>query len=80
MLERFCQGIDVMRNHDQMNVIGHQAVADQRCMMFFRVFPQQVQIYSAIDIAVQDKLPRVSTLRHMMSNLKGYYAGESCHA
>ncbi|MGA2754826.1 MAG: hypothetical protein ABSE53_13775 [Terracidiphilus sp.] len=63
-----------------MNMIGHQAVADQGGTMLFYVFPQQAQIHFSICVAVQDKLPRVSTLCRMMRNFYGYHAGESCDA
>ena len=48
--------------------------------MLFYVFPQQAQIHFSICVAVQDKLPRIATLRHMMCNLCGDYPRESCHA
>ena len=47
--------------------------------MLFYVFPQQAQIHFSICVAVQDKLPRVSTLRRVMRNFYGDHPGESCH-
>jgi hypothetical protein len=80
MLESFRQSIGLMGNDHQMNVIGHQTVADHRDIMRFEVFPKQAQIHFSICGAVQDELPRISALRHMMRNFRGYDPGESCHA
>ena len=79
MLERFGKSVGVARNHHQMNMVRHHTVADQRGMMLFNVFPQQFQIQFPVWIAVQDKLPRISTLGHVMRNIDGNHPGESCH-
>jgi hypothetical protein len=47
--------------------------------MRFDVFPKQTQIHFSICGAVQDKLPRISALRHMMRNFRCYHPGKSCH-
>jgi hypothetical protein len=80
LLEGFCKGVGLVRNHHQMNMIGHQAVADQRSCVLFGAFSQQAQIHISICVAVQDKLPGITTLRHVMRNLGGYHPSESCHA
>ena len=63
-----------------MNMVGHQTVADQRDSMLFDAFVKQAQIHFSIRVAVQDELPRISTLRHVMRNFDGYHPRESCHA
>ena len=52
MLERFRESVGAARNHHQMNMVRHRAVADQRGLMLFDVFPQQVKIYFPIRVAV----------------------------
>jgi hypothetical protein len=80
LLERQGQSIGLLRNHHQMYMVGHQAVADQGHLMMVDAFPQQAQINFSIGVAVQDKLPRIPTLRQMMRNSNGYHPRESCHA
>jgi hypothetical protein len=41
--------------------------------MLFDVFPQQAQIHFSICAAVQDKLPRISALRHMVPNSNSHH-------
>ena len=63
----------------QMDVIRHQAIANQGKFMQLRMAPQQVQIDHAVGIGVEDVLPRVPTLRYMMRNVHGDHASQSSH-
>ena len=46
-----------------MNMVRHQAKADQQDRMQFEIFPQQVQVHLTVGVAVQDRLalPRCVT-------------------
>jgi hypothetical protein len=52
-----------------MDVIGHQAVAEQRESIELYVLAQEVEINSALGIARQNELPRIATLRYVMRNI-----------
>jgi hypothetical protein len=44
-----------------MDVIGHQAVAEQRKRIELYILAQEVKINSALGIARQNELPRIAT-------------------
>jgi hypothetical protein len=49
-----------------MNVIGHEAVADERKPVQSAIVPQQVEIDKAFSIRRENELPRVATLGRMV--------------
>ena len=55
MLESYRQSIRLVRDHHQMNMVGHQTVANQRGFLLFGAFTEQAQINFSIYVAVQDK-------------------------
>jgi hypothetical protein len=62
-----------------VDMVGHQAIANQRHPMEFNVLEQQIEINHAISIDVQDKSPRIPTLRDMVRYINGNDASQTCH-
>ena len=72
--------IGVARDDDQVDMIGHQAITKHGETMEFRVAPEQVEIDEAVDVAAEDDLPGVATLRHVMRNVNDNDARQSGHS
>jgi hypothetical protein len=54
-----------------MNMIGHQAVANQQHLMQRKVLSQQIQIHSAVRVALQKKTATIAALGHMVRYSNG---------
>jgi hypothetical protein len=61
------------RNHNQMNVIRHQAVSDHRQRMLLERLPQQIQVNRSFSIRGENELTSIATLRDMMPNINHYH-------
>lgn len=79
MFERLRQRQPGAGNGDQMYVVRHEAVSQQRKTVNFGILPQQVEISEAVGVAAQNHLPGVSTLRNMMGNVDDYDARQTSH-
>jgi hypothetical protein len=49
--------ISLVRNRDQVDMIGHEAMSDERHSVECYVLPQQVKVDRFIGIAIQDEPP-----------------------
>ncbi len=65
------------RHRDEMDMIGHQAVADEVYTMAPDSLKQQVEIDAALGVGFEDEAPGVATLCDVMSNFEGNDACES---
>jgi hypothetical protein len=52
-----------------MNVIGHQAVADQFHAMSRNALLEQIKVNPAFRVSLQNEAPRIAALRYVMSNV-----------
>ncbi len=68
-----------VRDHDQMHMIGHEAVAQQRETVEFGILAQQFEIRDAVSVVGQNHLPRIATLRNMMGTVDDNDARQSSH-
>ena len=66
-------------NRDHVNMVGHQAIANQRHTVEFNVLSQQIEMNHAISVEVQDKSPRIPTLRHMVRNINRHDPSQARH-
>jgi hypothetical protein len=73
------QGIQLLGDYNQINVIGHEAVADERKPVQSTIVPQQVEVDEAFGIRRENELPRVATLCHMVLGAQRNDACESSH-
>lgn len=80
VLESQSQRICFARNHDQVNVIGHEAVADQRKLMQRSIVPEQVKIDQPFGIGSQNELPGISTLGNVVRYIDGNHTSQTGHA
>jgi hypothetical protein len=80
LFERLRQRLRGVRNSDQVHVIRHQAVSQQRETVNLGVLPQQLKISDAIRIARENDLSRIPPLRNMMGNVDDHNAREPSHS
>jgi hypothetical protein len=80
MLQCLRQPISRARNGNQMDMIGHEAIANQRDFVEGKVFPQQLEVDRTVSIAIQYESSPISTLRQMVWNICGYNPSQSSHS
>jgi len=68
-----------VRYGHQMDVVGHQAVADERKVIDLSVARQQFEVNTTILVCGQDALPRIPTLRDVVRYVNGYDARPTSH-
>ncbi len=74
MLESQSQRTCFARYHDQVNVIGHETVADQRKLMQRSIVPEQVKIDQPFGIGSQNELPGISALGNVVRHIDGNHS------
>ncbi len=79
MLESLRQRVGGARNDDQMYMIRHQAIAEQREVIEFAVLVEKFQIGKTIGVTVDDYLPGVAALRNMMRNVGHDHTRQTSH-
>jgi hypothetical protein len=62
-----------------VNVVGHQAVSDERYSLDVHILLQQLKVNRSIGIAVQDEAPPVAALRDMVWDIHCDHSVESAH-
>ena len=80
MFQCLCQPISLARNGNQVDMIGHDAIANQRHLVEGKVFPQQIDVDRTISIAIQHEAAPISTLRQMVWNICGHNPSQSPHS
>jgi hypothetical protein len=63
-----------------MNVIGHQAIADQFHPLLFDALLQQIEVDAGLSITFEDEATRIAALRNVMRNAWSYHTNESNHS
>jgi hypothetical protein len=74
------QPIGFVGDHDHVNMIGHEAVANQRHTVELSILSQQIEIDHAISVGVQDKSSPIPTLCDMVRYINGNDPSQACHA
>jgi len=74
LLQHHGERVRGARNHHQMNMVRHQAVAENGETVQAGMLPQQAKIHRPLRIGAKDKLPCVAALRHMVRNVDSYHA------
>ena len=72
-------GVFPFGNHYQVNVIGHQAVAQDLQLCVCCGGRQQVQIGLAILFVMEDVAPKVAALGYVVRVANGHHSAHSCH-
>jgi hypothetical protein len=63
------ESLGLARHGNQVHMIRHQAVTQQRKTRELRILPQQRKIDHAIGVVGENNLPGISSLRNMMRNV-----------
>ncbi len=80
MLESQSQSIAFARNHNQVNMIGHEAIADQRKPMQSSIVSEQVKIDEPFSIRSENELPGIPTLGNVVRNTDGNHSSQTGQA
>ena len=62
-------GVLALGHSNEMNVIRHQAVADQFHAMSLHALLEQIKVNPAFRVSLQNEAPRIAALRYVMSNV-----------
>ena len=62
------QSVLLVWDGNEMNVIGHQAIADQFYTVPLDALLQQVEIDAPLSITFEDEAPRIAALRYVMGS------------
>ena len=62
-----------------MNMVGHQAISDERHSVEVHILVQELKVNRSIGIAVQDEAPPVAALREMVWDIHCDHSIESAH-
>ena len=68
-----------LRHDDQVDVVGHEAIADQRESLDLAVGPEEVEVDQAVGIGFEDELAGIAALRDMMGRVGGENTGKTSH-
>ena len=79
VFERLGQSVAGVRNRDQVDVIGHQAVAQQGQTVELGIVTEQVEIGGAIGVAGENDLSSIAALRNMMRKVYDDDARQAGH-
>ena len=79
LLEDEGESFGGMRDDDQVDVIGHEAIAGNGKPMQSGVVTQQVEIDEAVGIAIENELPAITALRDVVGHIDGDYASKAGH-
>ena len=71
--------IGLLGDRDQMNVIGHQAIAEQRDAMTMRAFVEGLEIETPVVVEQEDVLAVVAPLRDVMRRARRRHPGHTSH-
>jgi hypothetical protein len=66
ILQATRQGVPLVWDGNEMNVIGHQAIADQFYPVSLDALLQQVEIDAPLSITFEDEAPCIAALRYVM--------------
>ncbi len=79
LLHGLCQSVHLCWTGYQMDLIGHQAIADQRNAVQLNVLSQQVQIHPAVCVAVEKESAAIATLGYVVRHSNSDHSGQACH-
>ena len=79
LFERLREGHWTVRYGDEVYVIRHKAVAQQRNTVKLRILAEQLQIGNAVALVGENYLASISALRNMMRNVDDHHAGKTSH-
>ncbi len=79
MFEGQSQSVGFVRNHNQVNVIRHEAIADEGELVQSSIVSEQVKINKALGVGSEDELPGVPTLCNVVRYINGNHASQTSH-
>jgi len=79
ILERQSKRIGAPRDGNQVHVIGHDAIADEREPMQAGIMPEQIQVNEALGVGCQNVLAGVPALSDMVRDIDSDHASQASH-
>jgi hypothetical protein len=80
ILQATRQSVPPVWDGNEMNVIGHQAIADQFYPVSLDALLQQGEIDATLSITFKDEAPRIASLRNVMGSTWSNHTSESNHS
>jgi hypothetical protein len=80
VLQATRQSVPPVWDGNEMNVIRHQAKADQSYPVSLDALLQQGEIDAALSITFKDEAPRIASLRYVMGSTWSNHTSESNHS
>jgi hypothetical protein len=79
LLQAARQSVLLLWDGNEMNVIGHQAIADQFYPVSLDTLLQQIEVDAPLSITLEDEAPRIAALSYVMGNVWSNHTSESNH-
>jgi hypothetical protein len=73
------EGVRLAWSHDEMDMVGHQTVANERQAVQLNALAQKIKVNPAICITIKDEPSRVPSLGHVMRHPDGHDSRQSRH-
>lgn len=68
-----------VRHGDQMHVVAHQAIAEQRNLLLLTVEAQRFDVMDAVQVGFEDSLAVIAPLRNVVRHAHRNHANQSSH-
>ena len=80
VLESKAQRIVAFGDGDQVHVVGHKAISEQRKTVQAALLAQEIQVDEAVGVGFQDVLASVASLSDVVRGVESDDVGETSHA
>ena len=77
ILQATRQSVLPVGDGNEMNVIGHQAIANQFYPVSLDALLQQIEVDAPLSIPFEDEAPRIAALSYVMGNAWSNHSSES---
>ncbi len=79
ILQAARQGVLFVRDGNDRNVIGHQAIANQFYPVSLDALLQQIELDAPLILRFEDEALRIAALRNVMGNARSHHTSKSNH-
>jgi hypothetical protein len=80
ILQTARQSVLLVWHGNEMNVIRHQAIADQLYPVSLDALPQQIEVDAPLSITFENEATRIAALSYVMGNAWSNHTSESNHS
>ena len=80
LLQNLCKRVALFGNHNEVDVVGHEAVSEQAQFVQSDIFLKEVEVDGALFVGGQKELACVPALRHVAGNINCGDTSQTRHA